>query len=287
MTSFLEKHKRHPKLYIDLPSQGRFYDDTVANKVEHIPVFGMSAMDEIILKTPDALFSGEATAQVIKSCIPDILDPWQLVGYDIDYVLVAIRIATYGESIDVNTTCKNCKTSTASSVQLTRLLELLNSNELVHSFDMNGLTFHINPITYKFTTDFSIESYTIERQILDVPNLDIEQKEKDRILNNLYTQAAELNLKLAISHIAEITSGDEREDNKQAIFEFVQENDVEFYNNLKNTITKISGNWSLPAFDVECSNEECNETYKTAVDMDYANFFGTRSLRSRNLISDS
>ena len=110
MSSFLQKYKRQPKLFIDLPSQGKWYNDTIIQdgKVESMPVFGMTAMDEILLKTPDALFSGEATAQVIQSCIPNILDPWRLVGYDIDFVLIAIRIATYGETLPVVVECPKC-----------------------------------------------------------------------------------------------------------------------------------------------------------------------------------
>ena len=90
MSSFLEKYKRQPKIYIDLPSQGTFYSPEVLEdqKFTSLPVSGMSAMDEIMFKTPDALFSGEATAQVIRSCIPSILDPWSIVGYDLDYLLI-------------------------------------------------------------------------------------------------------------------------------------------------------------------------------------------------------
>ena len=53
MSSFLQKYKRQPKLFIDLPSQGKWYNDTIIQdgKVESMPVFGMTAMDEILLKT--------------------------------------------------------------------------------------------------------------------------------------------------------------------------------------------------------------------------------------------
>ena len=59
MSSFLEKHKRQPKIFIDLPSNGQFYDESVIQDQQYtqLPVFGMNTMDEIMLKTPDALFS--------------------------------------------------------------------------------------------------------------------------------------------------------------------------------------------------------------------------------------
>ena len=92
MASFLTERKRQPKIYIDLPSRGIFYDENIIQDKQYteIPVFGMNTMDEIMIKTPDALFSGESTVDVIKSCIPIIKNPWELVGFDIDYILLSL-----------------------------------------------------------------------------------------------------------------------------------------------------------------------------------------------------
>lgn len=283
MTSFLEKHKRHPKIYIDLPSQGKWYDETIVSKAEGLAVFGMTAMDEIVLKTPDALFSGEATAQVIKSCVPDILDPWQLVGYDIDYILIAIRIATYGDTIEITTKCPRCESETGGEVPLQRLLENLNNNPIIQDFSMNGLTFILHPITFKQTTDFSVESYSLQRQILQVEESGLTRQQKDEQLNSLYTQVATLNLRVGVSYLNTVTDGENEETDKDTIYKFVQENDVKFYEELRNVVTGLTDKWKLPPFDIECTNEECKHTYSTKLDMDYSNFFGTRSLHSRNL----
>ena len=284
MTSFLEKHKRHPKLYIDLPSQGKWYNDTICNKVESLPVFGMTAMDEIVLKTPDALFSGEATAQVIQSCVPDILDPWKLVGYDIDYILVAIRIATYGDSIEISSKCPQCEHENAGDIPLQRLLENINNNPIEQDFDLGELNFILHPISFRTTTDFSIESYSLERQILQIENQQgLTRQQKDEQLNELYKAVATLNLKVAVSYLSEINDGTDSEVDMQAIFDFVKNNDVAFYEKLKNTITELTEKWKLPPFEIACNNEDCDHSYKTKLDMDYSNFFGTRSLHSRNL----
>ena len=60
----------------------------------------MTAKDEMAFKTPDAMINGQSTVDVIKSCVPNLLDPWKMVNYDTDAVLLAIRIATYGETMD-------------------------------------------------------------------------------------------------------------------------------------------------------------------------------------------
>ena len=188
MSSFLQKYKRQPKLFIDLPSQGKWYDDTIIQdgKIDSIPVFGMTAMDEILLKTPDALFSGEATAQVIQSCIPNILDPWRLVGYDIDFVLIAIRIATYGETLPVVVECPKCTEKSDADVNLQNLLGLFANYEIEQTFNMGELTFILHPITYRETTDFTIEAYTTERQLMQLDKLQLPQEERDKKINELY-----------------------------------------------------------------------------------------------------
>jgi len=285
MSSFLEKHKRQPKIFIDLPSQGKFYGDDVVKKVEGLPVFGMTAMDEIMLKTPDALFSGEATAQVMKSCIPDIIDPWKLVGYDIDFILLSIRIATYGEKIDITTKCPHCETVNEGVINLQQLLEHVNTYEVEKSFALGNLEFIIQPITYRETTDFSIQSFTLEKQIMQADKLGLENQERDQLLNELYQQAAQLSLQVAVSYISEVIEGQEKEANRETILAWIRDNDVEFFEKVKSTLNELTEKWKLPEFEYACQNEECNKSFKTSLDMDYSNFFGTRSLHSRNLIS--
>lgn len=290
MSSFLQNYQRQPKLFIDLPSKGKWYDETVleGGQYTQIPVFGMNAMDEIMFKTPDALFSGEATAQVIRSCIPTILDPWQLVGYDIDYVLVALRIATYSDGLPITTRCPKCQATTDSEVSLTNLLGNFANYETEYSFEIGDLTFHLRPITYKQTTDFSIENYTLERQIAQIKTIDPNKedaRELDKKLQVIYNESSLLNMRVAVSHIEAITnSNGDTETDMSIISEFIQNSESEFYNKLKAGIHDLTRKWNLPNISINCSAEECDNTYMSALDVDYSNFFGVRSLRSRNLI---
>ena len=258
MSSFLEKYKRQPKIYIDLPSQGTFYSPEVLEdqKFTSLPVFGMSAMDEIMFKTPDALFSGEATAQVIRSCIPSILDPWSIVGYDLDYLLISIRIATYGDTIPVSTSCPKCDEQTQNEINLSGLLANFANHGVKESFDINELTFNLKPITYKASTDFSVQRYHIDRAIAQLENQDVSYEDEENI-----------------------------ELDPDAIVDFISNNDSEFYTKLQDGITALTEKWNLPAFDITCASEECNHTYKTTLDLDYSSFFGLRSSHSRSLRS--
>ena len=72
-------------------------------------------------KTPDAMIIGQATVDVIMSCCPNILDPWKLSNYDLDTVLLGIRIATYGETMDINATVPKVNEQISHTVTSMRL----------------------------------------------------------------------------------------------------------------------------------------------------------------------
>ena len=76
-TNPLAAHFRQPKLYMKLPSGGLFNTKENLDMPDsnEIAIFPMTAKDEILMKNPDALLNGEAVLQVIKSCVPSVLEP--------------------------------------------------------------------------------------------------------------------------------------------------------------------------------------------------------------------
>ena len=104
-TNPLNKYFRQPAIYVSLPS-GTNYPSHVVTPTQtgELGVMPMTAKDEIRFKTPDALMNGQGVVDVIQSCVPDIKDAWEIKSYDLDTILVAIRIATYGETMEINFT---------------------------------------------------------------------------------------------------------------------------------------------------------------------------------------
>lgn len=288
MSSFLQSYQRQPKLFVDLPSKGKYYDGSIIEDEQYVqlPVFGMNAMDEIMFKTPDALFGGEATAQVIRSCVPAIKEPWKLVGFDIDYILIAIRIATYGDDMPVTTKCPKCSERTENNLSLTRMIQTYENFPVDHSFTIDDLTFNLKPLTYKQMTDFSIENYTNERQLIQIAqDNQMSDDEKNEATKNIYNKINDQNLRVAISYIKSISNNSDSETDLNTIREFIVNNDAVFYNKLKQSIFELSNLWKVPKMTTECANEECDNTYESKVELDYSNFFGLKFLHSRNLIS--
>lgn len=279
MTSFLEKYKRQPKIYIDLPSSGTWYDHTIIhdNKCDELPVYGMNTMDELNLKTPDALFSGEATANIIKSCVPSILDPWKLLSIDVEYLLIAIRTATYGNKLPVNTVCPKCSNSTESDVNLEGLLSSFQDKTAFHVINYNGLQITIRSINYKQSTEISKNSYINQKTLANINNSNLAEEEKDKQKQVIYKQITQLNYQSVLEHIDNISDGTEVENDPNEILAFVTDCDRDFYVLLQDSIIEMNNSWNLPDLTVECAEEGCGFQYKSKLNIDYSSFFAARS----------
>lgn len=105
---------RLPGETFQLPSQGLFYkdgelDDSVVNGEVH--VYPMTGLDEIIFRSPDKLLSGQAINEVFARCIPQIKKCNRLLSKDVDFLLMALRMVTYGPEVEIifTHTCENAK----------------------------------------------------------------------------------------------------------------------------------------------------------------------------------
>lgn len=105
-TNPLLMNLRLPGETIRLPSRALLYTtadvaQSVIDSGGEIHVFPLTTYEEILLKTPDLLFSGHAIVQTFARCIPDVLNPMTLLAKDVEFILVALRKVTYGNAIEL------------------------------------------------------------------------------------------------------------------------------------------------------------------------------------------
>jgi len=91
-----------------LYSDGELSDDVVNGEV---CVYPMTTIDDIRVRTPDKLFSGDAVTDVISRCVPQVKKPKMLMGADVDFIMLCLRQLSYGDIINVpfTHTCKKAK----------------------------------------------------------------------------------------------------------------------------------------------------------------------------------
>tara|TARA_B100001559_G_scaffold265776_1_gene232000 strand:- start:916 stop:1413 length:498 start_codon:yes stop_codon:yes gene_type:complete len=163
------------------------------------------------------------------------------------------------------------------------MMDKIDGGKLVNQVQIKELTFHLRPLTYKETTHFSQQHFTLQKQIAQVENLNIEESEKAIKRQEILDTLSQVNIDLSIAHISNITKGEDNETDVNAIKSFVIDNDAEIFGQVRNGIEEMNVDWNNDILDITCASEDCDSVYKSKLNVDYSSFFGTRSLRSRNL----
>lgn len=268
----LAKYTRQPKLYISLPSGGNWYSKDNLTKTSDIEVYSMTASDEIALKTPDGLITGNSVISVIKNCIPEIKDPWMIPMIDFDYILASIRLASYGENITTSGSCPKCQNVDQFEISVQSILDHLTGSEFQSNVAVNDFTVRIRPLYYKETSEINKVSTTVQRAITQqIPNI-TDEDEKQKHIESLYAMINESTLNATISGITEIVTPDgETETNQITLKEFIKNTDPIFYNKVQEAYKSNAKKMEVPQSLVACS--ECEHEYKVGATLDQSNFF--------------
>jgi len=151
----LRQYFRQPAIYIELPSQGKFYPQGALNmpQTNKLPVYPMTAIDEITYRTPDALFNGQATVNVIQSCVPDIKNAWSIPSMDVDTVLVSIRIASYGHEMGFSTQCPACQHVSDQAIDLRNVLDSMRPVDYAKPITSGDMDIYFRPMSYQNMSD--------------------------------------------------------------------------------------------------------------------------------------
>lgn len=286
-TNPLAGHFRTPKLYTSLPSQGRFYDDSILDlpSTGELPVYPMTAKDEIMMKNPDALLNGEAVAQVIASCIPNIKQPRLLFANDVDALLVAIQGATFGDELSVGAPCPQCGEN-ASAIISTEVV-LSNMDKLDDSYQFttdSGLLISMTPFSYETSVKAGVANFRSERSLQSIAQIE-DEVEKIRAFNTNFIELANLNFDILVDCVASITlpASDDGEPvvvkDKLHIQEFLENCDAAVGKELEKFITDMGEKGIQKRMQMTC--EPCSEklpegeefTFESAVNFNTVNFF--------------
>jgi hypothetical protein len=183
MTNPLQKYFRVTKLYVKLTSQTKLYPDNYVNLSvnQELAVYPLSALDLILLKTPDAILNGEALLKVVKNCVPDVTDVKLLVEPDINTILLAIRIASNGETMAWDTSCPNCNKEHTFEINLVHILETQSVVDTHNPIDFQGeLRVHVRPYNFE-QRNLQMLNEVEESQVLKVINSDDQMTEQDKM----------------------------------------------------------------------------------------------------------
>ena len=273
MTNPLIQAYRKPNMYVTLPSGGRFYKDKPKLSADNeLAVYAMTARDELITKTPDALFNGEATVSLIKSCCPDIKEPNNMPVSDLLVILVGIRQASFGKDIDVDVKCPKCEHQN----QLTLDASAMLSNTKSTTSDQecmiqDDIKVTCNPYTLADRTTLQVQQIKQQKMIASLADAKLDDNARQELFGKTFVEIAELTVALITNSISSVNANGEVISDKELIKEWLQTITKGDYDKIKNKVEELSESGLETAFNAEC--QECQHKWKTGVDLDVANFF--------------
>jgi hypothetical protein len=267
----LQQFFRQPKIFVKLPSMGVYNEPgSIIGDPSNLPVFGMTGMDEIVMKTPDALFSGESVVRVLKSCCPGITDPWAITTLDIDLLLTAIKIASFGNKLSVTHVCEHCTHTNDYDIDLNSFIEHFSSCEYDSKIVLKDLAVKLRPLTYKQITDFNIKNYAMQKQMSQASTLENEE-EKQVLMTDLFKNLGDLQIQILTDGIESVETGSARVDQKVWLREWIENCDRTVIEDLRKHIEVNNEKWRVPPSTAVCEN--CGSENKFNVEIDQSNFF--------------
>lgn len=268
----LKQYFRRAGIYLKLPSGGLGYEPGVIEFPEtgDLPVYPMTAIDEITSKTPDALYNGTAVAEIITSCIPAIKKPWKITSVDLDAILVAIKIATNGSEMEIETTCQECNEESKFGVNLSILLNNFRSGDYESGLVIDQLKIKFRPLTYQVLSASSIKQFEIQKNII-VLNQMTDGPEREAKSNEILKIITDSTIDVLVDTIDCIIAPDVIVNQRDFIMDFIKNTDKKTFDAIRDHSVKLRESTQTKPLNITCTH--CKHEYEQPFTLNVSDFF--------------
>ena len=269
----LSQYFRQPSIYVKLPSGGQHYADGAIDMPANgeLPVYPMTAIDEITYRTPDALFNGNAVTNVIKSCVPAIRDPWAIPAMDVDSILVAIRIASYGHNMEMSTTCPHCENEADYGLDLRTILEQIKTPDYSKPVVAGDLQIFFKPMTYKHLNNNNQKQFEEQKLLQVLPDSDMPDTDKMTAMSAALVKITHITIDALSQSVAAVKTPDGLVSEPGFIEEMLKNCDRRLFAQIRDHIINVKSQAEIQPIKLKCS--ACEKEYQQAVTLDMTSFF--------------
>ena len=278
----LQGYLRSPKLYVLLPSGGKFSNiESMSDVSQEIPIYPLTSMDETLLRNPDALLNGESMTKVITSCT-GIKNAYELTANDVDVILLAIRYATYGNDLEITTSCPKCSVTVEKTVAIEPLLETISVLEDQYEVTLdNNLRCFLKPYTLRDSQKAALSAFKETSELNTLINAEADEMSKLITFNKSFQAMADLNIEILSNAVMKviIPEKDDEEEivvtNNKHIEEWVRgisKQQADVIIDELNVINELG-----IQREVEAVCDECSHTFNTKIEFNPSNFFDLNS----------
>jgi hypothetical protein len=268
----LRQYFRKPTMYFKLPSNGDYYDAGVVNfpPNRELPVYPMTALDEITIRTPDGLFNGAAVVDLIKSCVPNIIDPWKLNNIDLDATLMAIKSATGNGKLAMESTCPACNEVSSYDINLISMLNSTVNVNYLEPLQVQELEIKFRPLTYTETNQNGIEQLEVQKMLVAMEMLEDEEQKKS-VMNEAVKRLNDVILKIVCNTIAYIKTPESIVTDKAYIMDFMNNCDKNMNNAIRDYSIELREQSNMKPIHIKCIH--CQHDYDQRLILNATDFF--------------
>lgn len=273
----LASHFRVTNVHQALPTGGQFFGEGEFEAAINgeVGVMPMTAKDEIVLKNPDALLNGDALESLFRSCVPGIKAPRKISVPDMDVLLLAIKLASYGDGLEVNLTCPECKGEFTTETSIRGLLgactPVRDEDTVLRVSD--DMVIKVRPYNFEDKTKLDLTTFEESKMYQYLLDAEMTDEERQSKFNTAFERIAELNLDLLSNCVVSVTVPTGEVTNHDHIREFVKNTDRRTIKMISEKLSNLSNSGIPKELDVVCPNENCNHQWKTAMVFDASHFF--------------
>lgn len=273
----LAQYFRTPGVHQALATDGLFFEtDEVELAINgEVAILPMTASDEITLKNPDALLNGDALIKLFKSCVPAIRNPRHISVPDMDILLLGIKLASYGDSLEIAVQCPECQKEFNTETSIRGILAAttpVNPADSVLRIN-DDMIIYLRPYNFEDKTKLDLATFEEGKVYQYLVDADITDEERAKRFNQAFEKIAELNLDILSGCIRAIRIPDQEVTDEVFIRDFVRHSDKNVVQKIQENLKKMSEAGIPKDLDVMCPNEECGHEWKTGMIFDPAHFF--------------
>ena len=276
----LAKHFRQPALYTTIPSGGQWYPTgtLVFDNENELAVYPMTARDELAMNSPDSLLNGSVTVDVIKSCVPGIKDPWSMPVIDMDTIMIAIRIATFGHMMDMEVTIPNTDEKHNYSIDLRTANDNLDKSTFDDNVVAGTVTVKIKPMTYRQATNLQLKSFEQSRLVQQLQDNSISPTEKQKKFNEIFGYLTALTVENMKESVIAVTTEGTTVTDKKHIDEYVDHMDAVTAKAIRAKLEKQNLIGKVQPITLSTDKEQqkkgAPKNFTVPIALDSSNFFG-------------
>ena len=278
----LKHYFRQPATYLKLPSAGMWYNSTDVSLTadNEVGVLSMSALDEIMINTPDAILNGITLENILQHCVEGIANPKSVVIPDLEAMFVSIKLATTGPMHDHSLKCTACEHENLFEVNLENLINTITYIDITDTvLELNGqLRVHVKPYTLAMRQIY-IKRELEEQQTsnaLESIDSNTDQFARAQLISQSIDRMSRMTFELVSNSVTKVVILETNEEvtDQSFIAEWLSSIGKIQADMIIEQVGKLNMIGINKTLQVMC--EECNHQWESTLDLDPTSFFGKR-----------